>query len=117
MKLTNRRSQEYLDGVQQFLNFASNHAQSDGMISCPCKKCLHTDSWPTDVVQGHLVSHGICRGYDPWVFNGESSFAKTSTEILSSHVQKNLIDYADLCDMFPIHDMTSGPMEEVFSVQ
>ena len=78
---------------------------------------MHTDSWSIDVVQGHLVSHGICRGYDPWVFNGESSFAKTSTEILSSHVQKNLIDYADLCDMFPIHDMTSGPMEEVFSVQ
>ena len=32
MKLTNRRSQEYLDGVQQFLNFASNHAQPDGKI-------------------------------------------------------------------------------------
>ena len=78
---------------------------------------MHTDSWSIDVVQGHLVSHGICRGYDPWVFNGESSFAKTFTEILSCHVQKNLIDYADLCDMFPIHDMTSGPMEEVFSVQ
>ena len=78
---------------------------------------MHTDSWSTDVVQGHLVSHGICRGYDPWVFNGELSFAKTSIEIPNSRVQKNTIDYADLHDMLhdmlPIHDMASGPMEEV----
>ena len=121
MKITNRRSREYLDGVQQFLNFASNHAYSDGTISCPCKKCVHTNSWPVDVVQAHLVSKGICRGYNPWVFNGESSFAKTSTEIPSSHVQENPIEYADLRgmlhNMFPIQDMTSESMEEVPSVQ
>ena len=66
-RLTNRRLQEYLDGVQQFLNFASNHAYPNGMILRPYKKCVHIDSWPTDVVQANLVSHGICRGYDPWV--------------------------------------------------
>ena len=43
MKITNR-SREYLDGVQQFLNFASNHAHPDGTISCLCKKCVHTNS-------------------------------------------------------------------------
>ena len=52
---------------------------------------------------------------------GESSFAKTTTEILNSHFQKNPIDYADLRDMlhdmFPIHEMAFGPMEEVPSVQ
>ena len=120
MKLTNRRSREYLDGVQQFLNFASNHAHPDGTISCPCKKCVHTNSWPIDVVEAHLVSKGICRGYNPWIFNGESSSAKTSTEIPNSHVQENPIEYTDLRDMlhdmFPIQDMASGPTEEVPSV-
>ena len=86
MKITNRRSRAYLDGVQEFLNFASNHAHLDGKISCPCKKCVYTNSWSTDVVRAHLVSNGICRGYDPWFFNGESSSAKTSTEIPNSHV-------------------------------
>ena len=121
VKITNRRSQEYLDGVQQFLNFASNHAHPDGMISCPCRKCVHTNSWPIDVVQAHLVSKGICKSYNPWIFNGESSSAKTSTEIPSSYVQENPIEYADLLDMlhdmFPIQDMASGPMEEVPIVQ
>ena len=64
MKITNRRSREYLDGVQQFLNFASNHAHPNGMILCSCRKCMHTNLWPTDVVQCHLVSHGICKGCD-----------------------------------------------------
>ena len=65
MKITNRRSRAYLDGVQQFLNFEFNHAHLNGTISCPYKKCMHTNSWPTDVVWAHLVSNEICRGYDP----------------------------------------------------
>ena len=121
MKITNRRSQKYLDGVQQFLNFASNYAHPDGMILCLCKKCVHTNSWLIDVIQAYLVSKGICRGYNPWVFNGESSFAQTSSKIPNSHVQENPIKYADLCDMlhdmFPIQDMASEPMEEVPIVQ
>ena len=82
---------------------------------------MHTNLWPIDVVQAHLVSKRICRGYNPWVFNGELSSAKTSTKIPSSHVQENPIEYADLRDMlhdmFPIQDMTSGPMEEVPTMQ
>ena len=121
IKITNRRSQEYLNEVQQFVNFASKHAHPDGTISCPCKKCVHTNSWSIDVVQAHLVSRGICRGYDPWDFNRESTSAKTSTEIPNSHIQKHSIEYVDLRDMlhdmFPIHDMASKPMEEDPSVQ
>ena len=63
MKITNRRSQEYLNGIQQFLNFASNHAHPDGTISCPCRKCVHKNLWPIDVIQAYLVSKGIYRGY------------------------------------------------------
>ena len=121
MKITNRRSREYLDGVQQFLNFASNHAHPDGMILCPCRKCVHTNSWPIDIVQAHLVSKGICRGYNPWVFNGKSSSAQNSFEIPNSHVQENPIEYVDLRDMlhdmFPIQDMASVPMKEVPTMQ
>ena len=67
------------------------------------------------------MSNDICRGYNIWVFNGESSFAQTSTKIPNSHVQENPIEYADLRDilhdMSPIHDMASRPMEEFPSVQ
>ena len=67
------------------------------------------------------MSKGICRGYNPWVFNGESSFAQTFSEIPNSHVQENSIEYADLRDMlhdmFPIQDMAPGPMEKVSTVQ
>ena len=46
---------------------------------------------------------------------------KGSTEIPNSRVQENPIEYADhhdmLHDIFLIHDIKSGPMEEVPSVQ
>ena len=67
------------------------------------------------------MSKGICRGYNPWVFNGESSSAQTFSEIPNSHVQKNPIEYANLRDMlhdmFPIQDMAPRLMEKVFTVQ
>ena len=67
------------------------------------------------------MSKGICRGYNPWIFNGESSYAQTSSEIPNSLVYENPINYADLHDMlhdmFPIQDMTSKPIKEVFIVQ
>ena len=67
------------------------------------------------------MSKEICKGYNPWVFNGESSSAQTSSEIPNSHVQENPIEYVDLHDilhdMFPIQDMAFGPMEEVPTVQ
>ena len=82
---------------------------------------MHINSRPIDVVRAHLVSKGIYRGYNPWVFNGESSFVRTSSEIPNSHVQENLIEYANFCDMlydmFSIQDMASGPIEEVPIVQ
>ena len=52
---------------------------------------------------------------------GESSSTQTTSEIPNSHIQENLIEYADfrdmLHDMFPIQDMASRPMEEVSIVQ
>uniref|UniRef100_A0A7N2MFJ9 Uncharacterized protein n=1 Tax=Quercus lobata TaxID=97700 RepID=A0A7N2MFJ9_QUELO len=59
-------------------------------------------------------------GYNPCIFNGESSSTKTSIEIPNSHVQENPKEYVDLHDMlhdmFPIQDMASGPTKEVPSV-
>ena len=79
MMINNRISKEYLNGVEQFLNFASQKAQQDGRIICPCRKCAHSNFFTIDVVRVHLVSHGICRGYQPWIFHGESFCKRSST--------------------------------------
>ena len=67
------------------------------------------------------MSKGIFRGYNPCVFNEESSSAQTSSKIPNSYVQENPIEYVDLRDMlhdmFPRQNMASGPMEEVLIVQ
>ena len=70
---------------------------------------------------GSLSVNRGCRGYNPWVFKRESPSTQTSSEIPISHVQENLIEYADLRDMlhdmFPIQDMASRLMDAVSIVQ
>ena len=107
---------EYKNGVAQFLSFASQHKQRDGTIVFPCKKCAHSTMLAIDVVQIHLVSHGICRGYQRWIFHRESSSRKTSVRTPSTSVQENSNENSNMCEMlhhiFPMHDMVPELMEE-----
>ncbi|XP_075645873.1 uncharacterized protein LOC142617065 [Castanea sativa] len=116
MDIRDRTSVGYRNGVAQFLNFASQHAQQDGMIVCPCRKCAHSTMLAIDDVQIHLVSHGICRGYRRWTFHRESSSRKTSVRTPSTSVQENSNENSNMREMlhhtFPMHDMVPKPMEE-----
>ena len=60
MQISDRKFVKYLNGIEQFLNFTSQHEQWDGTIICPCKKCVHSTMLDIDVVQTHLVSYWIC---------------------------------------------------------
>ncbi|XP_039134228.1 uncharacterized protein LOC120271620 [Dioscorea cayenensis subsp. rotundata] len=66
-----RLSQEYLDGVEGFLNFAFNNASEDNMIVCPCIKCANVKWNAREVVLEHLICDGILQGYNCWFFHGE----------------------------------------------
>ena len=67
-----RLSQEYLDGVQNFLNFAFHYASEDNRILCPCLKCANIDWHMREIVYEHLVCFGFLPGYTRWYFHGES---------------------------------------------
>ena len=109
MDIRDRTSVEYRNRIAQFLNFASQHKQRDGTIVCPCRKCAHLTMLAIDVVRIHLVSHGICRGYQRWIFHGESSSRKTSVRTPSTSVQENSNENINMREMlhhmFPMHDM------------
>jgi hypothetical protein len=53
-------SREYFNGVQEFVTFASKQATNDGMILCPCVKCVNSTFLDIEVVRLHLESFGIC---------------------------------------------------------
>ena len=67
-----RISPEYYEGVNDFLKFSSRKTTKDGMISCPCVKCVNSELFTILIVHDHLVSFGICKGYQTWIFHGKS---------------------------------------------
>ena len=63
-----------------------------------------------------FVSFGISKGYQIWIFHGESLQATTSAEISVSDVQEISNEYGNIRDIFPMHNM-SEPMEEGSSIR
>ncbi|XP_075633708.1 uncharacterized protein LOC142606210 [Castanea sativa] len=115
-----RGSMEYIEGLLNFVEFASEHA-SDGKIFCPCTKCVNLCLVPPGVAREHLWRKGMLQSYTHWKWHGESADAPTATECGSSHVQDSLEQYGDfrgmLHDLCPTHEMPPEPMQEGERVQ
>ncbi|XP_058746586.1 uncharacterized protein LOC131619515 [Vicia villosa] len=65
-------SQEYINGVTRFLDFAfTKGSPQGGELLCPCAKCKNI-YWKTrDIIRDHLIAKGFLDGYDVWVHHGE----------------------------------------------
>ena len=68
-----RISPEYEEGVEQFLQFASERGQpdEDGKYYCPCINCLNGRRQILDDIREHLLCDGIKRNYTTWIWHGE----------------------------------------------
>ncbi|XP_059650231.1 uncharacterized protein LOC132295991 [Cornus florida] len=68
----NRCSTEYKEEVGSFMNFAQNHADSEGKIRCPCHNCCNVLFQSLDDVGEHLFVHGFNKTYTKWIHHGEN---------------------------------------------
>ncbi|XP_019255093.1 PREDICTED: uncharacterized protein LOC109233677 [Nicotiana attenuata] len=66
-----RWTDEYIRGVNDFLDKAFERAAQGNKILCPCKKYMNRYWYYRNVVEDHLVVHGFVDGYTKWVFHGE----------------------------------------------
>ncbi|XP_028061671.1 uncharacterized protein LOC114265135 [Camellia sinensis] len=66
-----RISRAYNDGVISFLRFAMAVIDRDGKILCPCQKCVNVVHQKFQIVQIHLLQHGIIPTYTIWHVHGE----------------------------------------------
>ena len=73
-----RLSSKYLDGMEEFLNFAFDNSSQDNKIVCPCIKCVNVRWQAREMVFGHLACDGIPQGYCCWFFHGEDVLSSTS---------------------------------------
>ena len=67
-----RYSNDYINGVESFLEFAFTKGRPQGgEILCPCVMCRNLNWRKRDVVLEHLVCKGFVQGYNEWVYHGE----------------------------------------------
>ena len=68
-----RMSPEYEDGVEQFLQFASERGRSneEGKYYCPCINCLNGRRQLLDDIRDHLLCDGIKKNYTTWIWHRE----------------------------------------------
>ena len=65
-------SDEYANGVEQFLQFIERNAQSlGGQFFCPCVKCLNRRCHSINEIRSHLICYRIIWNYTKWIWQGE----------------------------------------------
>jgi len=64
-----RLSPVYEEGVEQFLQLASERSRPDenGKFFCLCKNCLNGRRQNVDDIREHLLRNGIKRNYMTWI--------------------------------------------------
>ncbi|XVF10439.1 hypothetical protein REPUB_Repub07fG0183100 [Reevesia pubescens] len=104
-------SQEYRNGVEQFLNFAFEKASEYGMILCPCLRCANIDWHMHEVVLEHLICIGFLPDYINWYFDGEDIPSRSCSRghpSFSLHNQHDTIRQDDLGTIPPSFSSHSG---------
>ena len=61
-----RRSQEYEEGVESFIQFISLNARDLNYIRCPCLHCSNLMNHTPQVIREHLYFNGINQSYYTW---------------------------------------------------
>lgn len=71
MRCSDKSSDAYLKGVDNFLEFAFKHSELEGEIPCPCQKCNNVLHKSRDELKEHLIIFGIVKGYTLWLYHRE----------------------------------------------
>ncbi|XP_019239923.1 PREDICTED: uncharacterized protein LOC109219903 [Nicotiana attenuata] len=97
-----RSTDEYIQGVNDFLNKTFERASQGNEILCPCKECANYFWYYRNVVKDHLIVNGFVHGYTKWVFYGEG-FSSRKTPCLSNNDEGS-----------EMHDDIDGLLHDIF---
>ncbi|CAI0551586.1 unnamed protein product, partial [Linum tenue] len=73
MLVDNRLSEDYKNGVTEFLDYAFQRNKGRCEIRCPCVKCCNGKSGTRETVTAHLLIYGMVQNYTFWCHHGERS--------------------------------------------
>ena len=71
IKLPNRLSRYYIEGVKSFIQVAKEHLRWDNKTRCPRRDCQSTRFNDLLTIESHLIRFGFSKSYQRWIFHGE----------------------------------------------
>ncbi|KAK8933895.1 hypothetical protein KSP39_PZI015964 [Platanthera zijinensis] len=109
--LQNRVSDEYIEGVDKFLDYAYENSSSsyESRIFCSCKKYTNRYLVEKTIPREHIIIHGFLKKYKTWSFHGESYHSQNYSGECSINHHVNLSD--DMIRM--IHEAAGIPAIDV----
>ncbi|XP_070013274.1 uncharacterized protein [Nicotiana sylvestris] len=90
-----RSTDEYIRGVNDFLDKAFERASQGSEILCPCKKCSNCQWHYRNVVEDHLVCYGFIQGYTKWIFHGKKFSSRNNPHPSNDDEGSNMHDDID----------------------
>ncbi|XP_075080438.1 uncharacterized protein LOC107798997 [Nicotiana tabacum] len=90
-----RWTDEYIRGVNDFLDKAFERASQGNEILCPCQKYINRNWHYRNVVEDHLVVNGFVDGYTEWVFHGEGFSSRITPHQSNNDEGSNMHDDID----------------------
>ena len=95
-----RISDEYENGVEQFLQFTELNAPSlRGKFFCSCVKCGNGRHQSINEMRSHLICHGIISTYTNWIWHGEVSNRSSVSYTQSINVDMGYRIEDMICDL------------------
>ncbi|XP_062081341.1 uncharacterized protein LOC133786147 [Humulus lupulus] len=73
INIPNKLSAEYAAGMNEFISVARHSMASNGMVLCPCCRCVNKKSQYMHVIKVHLITHGFLSTYTRWYHHGEQA--------------------------------------------
>lgn len=64
---------DYMEGVRQFMQFVKQKFSEDELIPCPCSTCLNLIELHQTIVKKHIIVNGMDSTYTKWIHHGEDS--------------------------------------------
>lgn len=101
---------EFIEGVDGFVDYAMTLEpfQLNGLVKCPCKKCLCRNYEKPDTVKFHLYKDGFMEKYTVWTSHGkiDNSFDRFQHYVGGSSraVEHNVQNYR-------MHDMVQDAFQ------
>ncbi|XP_076952589.1 uncharacterized protein LOC143626347 [Bidens hawaiensis] len=101
IKLRNRNSPDFLNGIRNFIEIAQNHVDSQGKAFCPCRRCCNGIRHDLKTIRNHIHEIGFLPSYQTWHYHGEihpraaetsSLFSQTTRTPITNNEMFNLVD-------------------------